>query len=128
MLQRASYYLPGEEVCWQTSLQKLGWPGRAVLRWEELEAKRRIDVVERGILMHATDDHQTTVEDSDGGRVPPPLQEVQIGGVLEDSTSLPSSGNAWLEDTNCLSTELDGRVSGETIGVTTHTDLCMTGE
>ena len=67
---------PREEVRRETPLQELGRPRRALLGWEELEAEGRVDVVERCVLVHAANDEETAVEDTDGRRVPPPLKKV----------------------------------------------------
>lgn len=77
--------------------------------------------------MDSADDEQTTVENTDGSRVPPLDQKVKGVRVVEEGAALAGRGFAWLEDADGLVTRVDGRVSRKAVRIAADADLWRSG-
>ena len=116
--------VPRKEVCRESPLQKRGWTRSIFLGREELKAVDGINVIELRRNMRAADDHEATVEDADGGRVPAALQKVQSLQIFEERAAFAYTRDTRLEDADSLvSSRVYGRVSREDARVAPDADL-----
>ena len=73
--------------------------------------------------MHSADDEKTAVEDADGRRVPPRLDQMEGCRVLEESAAVTGRRGTRFEDTESLGAVLDGGVAREAVRIASETHL-----
>lgn len=78
--------------------------------------------------MGASDDEEAPVEDANGRGIPALDHEREVGGILEDGTTLARRRRTRLEDANGLVSRLDTRITVVPLLVPTHADLLISGD